>query len=251
MGGEGVSPILVRTEVIDQIIQPSGSEKRERAEGQASRAPAPRVPTEARFAARPPQACRALPSFPITKLRGEIGLHVQAELNVVHGLGRIQTDCYGRTVMGDGMETKRLPFSLVVCGLDELSAKMRRFDPTHAISITAPNDDSMVFPPHIHVLRLAFHDHHDPGTQVARLILEFGRRLPDDARVLVHCAGGVSRSAAAAYLLLCQRRHGNEQSAFRLLKAIRPQAQPNPLLVAHGDALLNANGRMVAALEWR
>lgn len=142
----------------------------------------------------------------------------------------------------------RLPFSLLVCGMSELPAKLASFRPSHVISIT--DDEEVGFPPDIHVLRLAFQDHRDPGVQTAQQILEFGKGLLDGAKVLVHCHGGVSRSAAAAYLLLCQRRHGNEQSAFRLLKAIRPQAQPNPLLVAHGDALLNANGRMVACLEW-
>lgn len=149
------------------------------------------------------------------------------------------------------MRTKRLPFSLVVCGLDELSAKLASFRPSHVISVTDPDDGDVDFPPNINVLRLTFHDHRDPGGHTARLILEFGKELPNGAKVLVHCVGGVSRSTAAAYVLLCLHCDGDERSAFQLLKVIRPQAQPNPLLVAHGDALLNANGRMVAALEWR
>lgn len=145
------------------------------------------------------------------------------------------------------METKRLPFSLVVCGISELPTKLL-FDPTHVISVTDSAHERVDFPHHIVVLRLAFHDHLDPGLQTARLVLDFGKALPVGARVLVHCKAGISRSAAAAFLLLCAHRRGNEQAAFKLLKAIRPQAQPNPLLVAHGDALLNANGRMVACL---
>lgn len=148
------------------------------------------------------------------------------------------------------METKRLPFSLVVCGLNDLPNKLARFAATHVISITDPGDPEPELPSNIVVLRLAFHDHRDPGARTARLIFEFGTALPVGAKVLVHCLGGVSRSTATAFLLLCQHRRGDEQAAFQLLKVIRPQAQPNPLLVAHGDALLNANGRMVACLEW-
>ena len=161
----------------------------------------------------------------------------------------------------------RLPFSLAICGLSELPTVVERQRPTHVISITDPNDEPLDFPEAVAVLRLAFWDVHVIDGMVARklsphdsdaypsavhalAILDFGRQVPAEARVLVHCWAGVSRSSAAAYLLCCQAIPGDEWSAFQLIKVLRPQAQPNPLLVRFADKLLGAEGRMAACL-WR
>lgn len=114
-------------------------------------------------------------------------------------------------------------------------------------------------------LRLAFHDVHAAGGLVsklmvglgdgdlpclnhARAILDFGRQIPAKSRVLVHCHAGVSRSTAAAYLLLCMNKPGAEIQAYHLLRVLRPQARPNRLIVKFGDKLLGAEGRMLACL---
>ena len=159
----------------------------------------------------------------------------------------------------------KLPFSLAVCGLDELDRMVPKISPTHVISITDPGDDEVEFEGVSTLLRLAFHDVHAAGGLVSKLligrgdgdlpcidhaqaILDFGQQIPAKARVLVHCGAGVSRSTAAAYLLLCMNKPGAEMQAYQLLRVLRPQARPNRLIVKFGDKLLGAEGRMLACL---
>lgn len=159
----------------------------------------------------------------------------------------------------------RLPFSLMICGVEELPDTLPRFHPTHVISIRDPADDKIDFPDGTKVLHLAFHDIHRldgmvgrmlarqrdagiPSIDHAQAILDFGLQIPPKARVLVHCWAGHSRSPAAGFLLAAQAMPGGERCAFDLIKVLRPQSQPNKLLVQHGDRLLGAGGRMVACL---
>lgn len=159
----------------------------------------------------------------------------------------------------------KLPFSLAVCGLDELDRMVPKIRPTHVISITDPGDDEVEFEGTPTVLRLAFHDVHAAGGLVSKLLIErgdgelpcidhaqailsFGRQIPAKARVLIHCHAGVSRSTAAAYLLICMYKPGAEMQAYQLLRALRPEARPNRLIVKFGDKLLGAEGRMLACL---
>jgi len=159
-----------------------------------------------------------------------------------------------------------LAFGLSICGVDELPVRIKRFKPTHLISVSDPVDTPLHFPSAIEVLRLAFWDvhslsglvsqmvsheerHHYPVPDHAESILAFGRNIPASGRLLIHCWAGVSRSTAAAMLVICQQHPGHEQSAFKLVKALRPQADPNRLLVKYGDRLLKAKGRMLAALD--
>ncbi len=156
-----------------------------------------------------------------------------------------------------------LPFELAICGLSELPSALK-FQPSHVISITDPDDEDVEFPSSLTVLRLAFRDVHSapafiqrraaqdaglPTIDHAQSILDFGRLLPDGARVLAHCWAGMSRSAAAAYLLACQAMPRAEHAALDLIKSIRPRAQPNRLLVRHGDRLLGAGRRMVQCVD--
>lgn len=164
----------------------------------------------------------------------------------------------------------KLHFGITICGLDELHPllfkKRQHRHYTHCISITDPGDDPVDLPESISVLRLAFYDVHYvtglvsqiltaanrdeyPSMDHAEAILDFGRDLPAGANVICHCWAGVSRSTAAAALLVCQHRPGNEVAAFQFIKAIRRQAQPNRLIIRYGDHLLDAGGRMLAALD--
>ena len=163
----------------------------------------------------------------------------------------------------------RSPFAFALCGLAELPAAVGRFAPTHAISITDPTSPHLpAFPASTRVLRLSFWDVRDlpagqaawlspaeralyPAAGHARAILDFGAGLPRQPRVLIHCWAGFSRSAAAAYLLLCQRMPGGERRALRLLRRRRPGADPNRMIVGFGDHLLGRGGSMQAALEER
>lgn len=83
----------------------------------------------------------------------------------------------------------------------------------------------------------------------ARVLLDTGAALPDDARVLVHCAAGISRSTAAAFLLDVGWTHKNHPitasdalEALDRLVAVRPEALPNGSLLGAADSLLGLSG---------
>lgn len=149
-------------------------------------------------------------------------------------------------------------FDLTICGIPELEQHCGgRF--THVLSITAPDHPELVefaaFAPH-HRLSLRFHDIIEPGPgrrgpsreDVARL-LAFGRGLTAGDRLLVHCHGGVSRSTAAATLILAQM-HPDWPAAdvLQAVVAVRPRAWPNLRMLELGDELLGRGGEIVAAV---
>lgn len=190
------------------------------------------------------------------KLPGKLSLAVLAAPDWVDTLGVMPNE-----------PSSRLPFSLAICGVSELPKAVERQRPTHVISITDPADEPLDFPEAVAVLRLAFWDVHVIDGMVARklsphdsdaypsavhalAILDFGRQVPARGRLLIHCGAGISRSTAAAFILAAQAKPGDEWGAFQLIKVLRPQAQPNPLLVRFADKLLGAEGRMAACL-WR
>jgi predicted protein tyrosine phosphatase len=67
---------------------------------------------------------------------------------------------------------------------------------------------------------------------------------------LIHCWAGISRSTAAAYILLCDlHAAGHEHGLAQTLRFYAPHAQPNRLMIRHADFLLGREGRMVSAIE--
>ena len=80
--------------------------------------------------------------------------------------------------------------------------------------------------------------------------LAFSKTWTREAPFLVHCWAGISRSTAAAYILLCDiRGPGHEAAIARELRAHAPHAQPNRLMIRHADQILGREGRMIAAVE--
>jgi predicted protein tyrosine phosphatase len=57
-------------------------------------------------------------------------------------------------------------------------------------------------------------------------VLQFGERVHarPDSHVLVHCHAGISRSTAAAAILMCQHAPGQEEAAFLKLLGMRKHA---------------------------
>jgi predicted protein tyrosine phosphatase len=81
-------------------------------------------------------------------------------------------------------------------------------------------------------------------------LLSFAWRWDQAAPLLIHCWAGVSRSTAAAYIAacaLCPDR--GEDDIAQEVRARSPTATPNPRLVALADAVLERNGRMIAAVK--
>lgn len=94
-----------------------------------------------------------------------------------------------------------------------------------------------------------------PDRTHAQSILAFGRRVmtlaaeTGDYGVIIHCHAGISRSAAAALLIMAQADGpGQEQRSIERLLKIAPKAMPNRMIIRHGDALLGRRGGLVLAV---
>ena len=104
-------------------------------------------------------------------------------------------------------------------------------------------------------LRLGFDDierHSEvytaPSWDHVQEILDFTSRV--QGHVLTHCAAGVSRSSAAAWIVLCAVSvPGNELELLTKLKRQRACIRPNRRLVWMADELLGREGRMKDAID--
>ena len=143
------------------------------------------------------------------------------------------------------------PFSFI----DET---VRRHRPSHLLTLMVepfvPTPETIR--PERH-LRLSVHDIIEPiegsvapaESHIADM-LNFARSWPREAPFLVHCWAGISRSTAAAYIVLCDvHGAGHEERIAQALRFHAPHAQPNRLMIRHADTLLNREGRMIAAVE--
>jgi len=155
------------------------------------------------------------------------------------------------------------PYRLSICGLDEL-ARFRRRRVSHLVSILDPGHpmpsgwESRPFEAR---LDLRFHDVIEetegmiaPTVSDVERLLGFGSeilgRFAEAAHLLIHCHAGVSRSTAAATLLVaaaCPERDAEE--VIVVVSRLRPVAWPNLRMVEMGDALLGRKGGLVAALR--
>jgi predicted protein tyrosine phosphatase len=162
------------------------------------------------------------------------------------------------------------PLKLTICGLDEIAGHCEAVGVTHVLSILDPGwpePESLRDFALDRRLKLNFHDviEPEPGWITpercdVELLLAFGRNLieiprqagdePGETHLLVHCHAGVSRSTAAAILLLAQ--HDPARPARDVVGQVirlRPRAWPNLRIVEMGDALLGRNGEIVAAVR--
>jgi predicted protein tyrosine phosphatase len=89
-----------------------------------------------------------------------------------------------------------------------------------------------------------------PAAEHVQAVLAHTAALQDGDSLLVHCSRGKSRSAAMAWAVLIQ--HGMTfEEGFAHLKAIRPEAMPNQLMVSHIDQHFALGGQMLSFYnEW-
>jgi predicted protein tyrosine phosphatase len=160
---------------------------------------------------------------------------------------------------GEPMSTSRTVTRITICGIPELGGHSAA-GVTHVLSILDPNSpdplEFAAFAPHRRLI-LRFHDVIEPQPdQIAptredvERLLVFGREVSEtpEANLLIHCRAGVSRSTAAAALILTQANPEWPASmALDAVAAIRPRAWPNLLILEFGDALLGRNGEIAAA----
>src|SRR5215510_15896186 len=164
--------------------------------------------------------------------------------------------------MGDAAE-RLLPFAITVCGLGHLG-RYAALGVSHVLSIVDPRlaerPSFAAFGAHRR-LELCFDDILAPceglvapqRVHVDEILSFAGDFLvdpPHDAHLLVHCHMGISRSSAALALILARVRP--DLPASQILDEVlhvRQRAWPNLRLIELGDAALERNGELIAALS--
>ena len=156
-------------------------------------------------------------------------------------------------------EKQLMPFQVTICGIGELGLHCEA-GVTHVLSLLDPGSPEPeafgTFDPHRR-LELRFHDviDADPGCVPperpdVEQLLSFGRDLGSakGGHLLVHCHAGVSRSTAAATLILAQARPDRPaEEALQTVVRRRPRAWPNLRILELGDALLGRRGEIIVA----
>jgi predicted protein tyrosine phosphatase len=154
-----------------------------------------------------------------------------------------------------------VPFKLTICGIDELACHCAG-GVTHVLSILDPSWPALKPLAAFDInrrLKLHFHDviEPQPGWIAperwdVELLLAFGRDLiaAPDTHLLIHCHAGISRSTAAATLLLAQARPDRPaDEALQEVVRLRPRAWPNLRILELGDAILDRRGEIVEAAK--
>jgi predicted protein tyrosine phosphatase len=148
---------------------------------------------------------------------------------------------------------------ILVTPLSGIEEAIARYRPSHMITLLSP--EHMIetpggVEPGRH-LRLGLNDVADaqasempPSARHVDALIAFGRTWDAASPMLIHCWAGVSRSMAAAYILLCDRLGPwNERDIAQAMRRRAAHAYPNPLMVKLADNALGRGGRMIAAAE--
>lgn len=158
------------------------------------------------------------------------------------------------------MPAPLVPYRITICGLDELCLHAGA-GVTHVLTILDPeHPDPEVFATYGEHRRTVwrFHDtirdrddRLHPTAETVRAILDFGASGTAGAisHLLIHCHMGISRSTAAAAILMAQGNPGREAEAFDHLWAIRPRSWPNSRMIALADTQLERGGALTAAMR--
>ena len=80
-------------------------------------------------------------------------------------------------------------------------------------------------------------------------LVRFAREVDvHQGRLLVHCQSGISRSSAAAAIVLAVALGpGHEAEAIEYVRTVHPSGRPNRWMLELADTLLGAEGRLAAA----
>jgi predicted protein tyrosine phosphatase len=149
--------------------------------------------------------------------------------------------------------------AILVTSLAAIDTAIAAHAPSHMVSLLSP-EHRIATPAAILAdrhLRLDMNDilhasqgENPPSPDHVRTLLAFARGWDATSPLLIHCWAGVSRSMAAAYIVLCDRSPtGNEYRLARMLRSHAPHANPNPLFVRYADRVLGRRGAMIASLR--
>jgi predicted protein tyrosine phosphatase len=152
-----------------------------------------------------------------------------------------------------------LSFPLTVCGIDELPDHAES-GVSHIISIIDPDwpdpEHFQHYPPHSRIV-WRFHDiigprpgQSPPQAEDIDALLAYGRQLRSEPvrHLLIHCHMGISRSTAAAVILMAQHQPGRDEACFAALRQVRVYSWPNSRMIRLADAALGRGGALIAAM---
>ncbi len=148
---------------------------------------------------------------------------------------------------------------IIITPLSGLEQTLREHTPSHVVTLLSP--EHMIetpdgLDPDRH-LKIGMNDIADPALGNApphddhiQSLLEFGRLWEASEPLVVHCWAGISRSTAAAFILMCDRLdHVREIDIAEALRKRAPHANPNRLMVKLADEAMGRAGRMIHAIE--
>lgn len=144
-----------------------------------------------------------------------------------------------------------IDMKIYVCSKSEVALITGRVGATHVLSLLDPGDRPVLHlsTPLQNWLLINFDDTRNefsanaPTEDDVIKFMEWAKKLPNDAILLVHCFAGVSRSTAAAMAILVQY-YGKDKidECIKMVHDVRPQACPNPIITQIADTYLGCNG---------
>ncbi len=147
---------------------------------------------------------------------------------------------------------------LIVSSLAGAAAAYARYQPGRVISLLSEEEAVPDFPglaPDRHLELYVAREScavsiNEAARARARDIIDFAKAWDGAGDILIHCNRGVSRSTAAAFIILCMREpETSEAVLMRRIRAAAPHADPCPLFVTYADEILGREGRMAEALD--
>lgn len=150
-------------------------------------------------------------------------------------------------------------YVILVCSLQDMPRVATDHGATHVVSLVQQPDlpetpSGLSADRH---LKIAVDDITEPcggkilpcADHISEFIAFVAGWRQEDGPIVLHCHAGVSRSMAAALILLSLRRPGHEREAARWLRRYAAHANPNRLIVSLADRRLNREGRLLEAIE--
>jgi len=146
---------------------------------------------------------------------------------------------------------------IIIASLGATEQAYRQFNPSRVISIldfeelAPPAFEGLAPEHHLKVIDDCSHTAKRNGNgDLSRCekLIELAQEWDQSAPILIHCHQGVSRSTAAAYVILCAVEDGCEKKIAARLRQAAPHAEPNLLLISEADELLGRHDRMVEAV---
>lgn len=145
---------------------------------------------------------------------------------------------------------------LIVCSLADAERAFAAHRPARVISLLSDGDAAPPFDQAARRLTLVV-DREISAEEIAaaareraEAIIGFLKDWDGAGGVLIHCHRGISRSMAAAFIIMCMRaQEACERMLAAEMRKRAPHADPCPLLVSYADALLARDGRMIEAIE--